>query len=515
MTIETAENLGLTDPALLRAAAYVDGTWVERGQDRLVVDNPSTGRRVAELPSLSRDQIAEAVRAAHNALPGWRADAPKQRARVLRRWYELVTENAEDLTRLIVAESGKPLAEARGEVAYASSFIEWFAEEAKRIRGDIFAAPEPSRRLLVLKEPVGVCVAITPWNFPAAMITRKVAPALAAGCTMVVKPAEQTPLTALALAALADRAGLPPGVLNVVVGDPHEIGPGLTGNPLVRKLSFTGSTEVGRLLLAQCAATVKNVSMELGGNAPALVFDDADIEVAVSGVLAAKYRNTGQACISANRVYVQAGVYDRFAAELAKKVDEMPVGDGFDPGVAQGPLIDIHAVAKVEQHIGDAVEQGARVACGGSRHQLGGLFFQPTVLVDVAPGMLITREETFGPVLPLIRFTDEAEAVAMANATEYGLAAYLFTRDAERSWRVAGALEAGMVGINTGLISNEMAPFGGVKQSGLGREGSVYGIDEYLEMKYLAWEGAGSGEPAGSRQPGWTPQTQSDEGRNW
>ena len=501
MTVEIAASFGLADPSLLREGAYVDGAWVERGQGRLFVANPSTGQRIAELPSLSRDQTAEAIRAAHQALPGWRSRSAKQRGQVLRRWFELVSESAEDLARLIVLESGKPLTEARGEVAYASSFIEWFAEEAKRIRGDIFAAPEASRRLLVLKEPVGVCVAITPWNFPAAMITRKAAPALAAGCTMVVKPAEQTPLTALALAALADRAGVPPGVLNVIIGDPNEIGPELTESPLVRKVSFTGSTEVGRLLLAQCAATVKNVSMELGGNAPAVVFDDADLEVAVAGVVAAKYRNTGQACISANRVYVQAGIYDSFAAELARRVEELNVGDGFDSRVALGPLINGDAVLKVEQHIGNAVERGARVVCGGSRHQLGGLFFQPTVLADVTSGMLITREETFGPVLPLTRFTDETEVIELANATEYGLAAYLFTRDAARTWRVAAALEAGMVGINTGLISNEVAPFGGVKQSGLGREGSVYGIDEYLEMKYLAWEGAGSAEPTPIRQP--------------
>ncbi|KFF98897.1 succinate-semialdehyde dehydrogenase [Streptomyces scabiei] len=482
----------LKDPALLRSAAYVDGRWIDRGDSgRFSVGNPATGETLAELPSLSRPQVAEAIDAAGRALPGWRALSGKQRAQLLRRWFDLVTEHTEDLARLITLEEGKPLAEARGEMVYAASFIEWFAEEAKRVRGDIFPAPDPSRRVLVLKEPVGVCAAITPWNFPAAMITRKAAPALAAGCTMVVKPAEQTPLTALALAELAERAGIPAGVFNVVVGKAREIGPELTGNPLVRKVTFTGSTEVGRLLIAQSAETVKKVSMELGGNAPVLVFDDADLDVAVSGVIAAKYRNTGQACISANRVYVQSGVYDRFAEELAKRVAEMPVGDGFEPGVLQGPLIDRAAVTKVEEHVADATSRGARVLCGGSRHERGGFYFQPTVLADVVPGMVITREETFGPVTPLIRFTDEADAVSMANDTEFGLAAYLYSRDAERIWRVAAAIEAGMIGINSGLISNEVAPFGGIKQSGVGREGSVYGIDEYLEMKYLSWEGAG------------------------
>jgi succinate-semialdehyde dehydrogenase/glutarate-semialdehyde dehydrogenase len=483
----------LRDESLLRDAAYIDGTWVRDAESGwFPVDNPSTGEVIAELPSLSRAQVAGAIDAAGRALPGWRARSGKQRAQVLRRWFDLVTEHAEDLARLITLEEGKPLAEARAEVAYAASFIEWFAEEAKRVRGDVLAAPDPSRRILVLKEPVGVCVAITPWNFPAAMITRKAAPALAAGCTMVVKPAEQTPLTALALAELAARAGMPAGVLNVVLGDAREIGPELTGNAAVRKVSFTGSTEVGRLLLAQSAETIKKTSMELGGNAPILVFDDADLDVTVDGVLTAKYRNTGQSCIGANRVYVHAGIYEAFAERLAEQVARLTVGDGLEAGSQIGPLIDATAVAKVEAHVADATGGGARVRCGGSRHERGGLFFQPTVLTDVVPGMLVTREETFGPLLPLIRFTDEADAVRMANDTEFGLAAYLFTRDAERTWRVAAALETGMVGINTGLISTEVAPFGGIKQSGLGREGSVYGIDEYLEMKYLAWEGAGA-----------------------
>jgi succinate-semialdehyde dehydrogenase/glutarate-semialdehyde dehydrogenase len=493
MSASTISANVLRDESLLRDSAYVDGTWVSRGESgRFSVVNPSTGEQIADLPSLSRVQVAEAIDAAGRALRGWRAWSGKQRAQVLRRWFDLVTEHAEDLACLITLEEGKPLAEARGEVAYAASFLEWFAEEAKRVRGDIFSAPDPSRRILVLMEPVGVCVAITPWNFPAAMITRKAAPALAAGCTMVVKPAEQTPLTALALAELAARAGVPAGVFNVVLGKAREIGPELTGNPAVRKVSFTGSTEVGRLLLAQSATTVKKVSMELGGNAPVLVFDDADLNVAVSGVIASKYRNTGQACISANRVYVQAGIYDRFAEELTKRVSEMPVGDGFDRGVAQGPLIDSAAITKAEEHVTDAIDRGARVLCGGSRHERGGLFFQPTVLADVTSGMVITREETFGPIAPLIRFENEADVIRMANDTEYGLAAYLYSRDAERIWRVAAGIEAGMVGINSGLISNEVAPFGGIKQSGLGREGSVYGIDEYLEMKYLSWEGAGA-----------------------
>ncbi|MEU1340853.1 NAD-dependent succinate-semialdehyde dehydrogenase [Streptomyces sp. NPDC005827] len=481
----------LDDPALLKNAAYVDGAWLTV-PDTFAVHDPATGEVLARVPLLDRARTAAAIDAAHRALPAWRALAAKERSRILRRWYDLVTAHADDLARLIVLEEGKPFAEALGEVAYAASFLEWFAEEAKRVRGDVMAAPEASRRIVVLKEPVGVCAAITPWNFPAAMITRKAGPALAAGCTMVLKPAEQTPLTALALAELAERAGVPAGVLNVLTGDPREIGPELTANPLVRKLTFTGSTEVGRLLLAQSAATVKRTSMELGGNAPVLVLDDADLDLAVAGVLAAKYRNTGQACISANRVYVQDGVYDAFAAKLAEKVAGLVVGDGFEDGVQQGPLIDEDAVAKVEAQVADAVAKGAEVLHGGRRHARGGLFYEPTVLTGVTAGMAVTREETFGPLTPLIRFTDEQDAVRAANDTEFGLAAYLFARDAERVWRVGAALEAGMVGINTGLISNEVAPFGGVKQSGTGREGSVYGIEEFLELKYLAWEGAGT-----------------------
>ena len=482
----------LADPALKKAAAYVDGAWLAAGESgTYTLRNPATGGTLAELPLLSRAQVARAVDAAHAAWGPWRATPAKARARLLRRWFDLIEQNADDLARLIVLEEGKPFTEAKGEVAYAASFIEWFAEEAKRIRGDVMAAPEPSRRIVVLKEPVGVCAAITPWNFPAAMITRKVAPALAAGCTIVVRPAEQTPLTALALAELAERAGIPRGVFSVVLGKAREIGPELTGNPLVRKLTFTGSTEVGRLLLAQAAETVKKCSMELGGNAPLVVFDDADLEMAVEGLIATKYRNTGQACISANRAYVQSGVYDRFVARLAERVGALKVGNGFEPGVVQGPLINEDAVLKVEEHVSDAVRKGARLVCGGARHELGGFFYQPTVLADVAPTMLVSHEETFGPVAPIIRFDTEDEVIALANDTEFGLAAYLFSADAARIWRVAAALEAGMVGINTGLISNEVAPFGGVKQSGIGREGSIYGIEEFLEIKYLAWEGAG------------------------
>ncbi|MEX0428031.1 NAD-dependent succinate-semialdehyde dehydrogenase [Nocardioides sp. DS6] len=464
----------------------------EGGSGSFTVDDPATGHVIAKLPSLSPEQVRASVEAAHRALPEWSARSGNERSQVLRRWFDLVSEHAEDLARIIVLEQGKPLTEARAEIVYAASFLEWFAEEAKRIRGEIFDSPRASNRVVVLQEPVGVCVAITPWNFPAAMITRKAGPALAAGCTMVVKPASQTPLTALALAELAERAGVPAGVLSVVTGRASEIGPELTGNPLVRKISFTGSTEVGRRLLQEAALTVKNASMELGGNAPVLVFDDADVPTAVEGVLTAKFRNTGESCIGANRVYVQDRIYDEFAAALAERTGALKVGPGLQDGVQIGPLIDSAAVEKVAEHIADATENGARVVAGGSVHGLGGRFFEPTVLVDVAPGMLITREETFGPVLPLVRFDHEDQVVAWANDTEFGLAAYLFTKDAERTWRVAAALETGMVGINTGLISNEVAPFGGIKQSGLGREGSVHGIDEYLELKYLAWEGAGA-----------------------
>lgn len=485
----------LSDAGLWRDAAYVNGAWVPDGKAGTIdLCNPATGDVLATLPQLDAGQVHGAVDAAEAAFGSWRLRPAKDRAKLLRRWFDLMTAHADDLARLIVLEEGKPFAEAKGEVAYAASFVEWFAEEAKRIQGDVMAAPEAGRRIVVLKEPVGVCAAITPWNFPAAMITRKAAPALAAGCTMVVKPARQTPLTALALAELADRAGIPAGVFNVVLGRASVVGGELTANPKVRKITFTGSTEVGRLLLEQSAATIKKASMELGGNAPLLVFDDADLETAVDGFIATKYRNTGQACISANRAYVQAGIHDAFVALLAEKVGALKVGEGFEDGVQQGPLIDAAAVEKVKDHIADAVAHGAQVICGGATHNRGPLFFQPTVLSGVTQAMKITREETFGPIAPVVKFETEAEAVAMANDTEFGLAAYLFARDGARLWRVSAALEAGMIGVNTGLISNEVAPFGGIKQSGIGREGSIYGIDEFMEQKYLAWAGAGEAE---------------------
>jgi len=431
-------------------------------------------------------ETKRAIAAADRALPAWRALTGKQRAAVLRKWYELIVANADDLGLLMTSEQGKPLAEARGEALYAAAFAEWFAEEAKRVYGDTLPSPVAGQRIVVLKQPIGVCAAITPWNFPAAMITRKVAPALAAGCTVVVKPAEQTPLTALALAELAQRAGFPAGVFNVVTGSAESaprIGAELTANPIVRKLSFTGSTAVGRLLMAQCAPTVKKVSLELGGNAPFIVFDDADVDAAVDGAMASKYRNTGQTCVCANRLLVQDGVYEAFAAKLAARVKTLQVGAGIEAGVVQGPLIDEQALAKVEEHVADAVARGARVLAGGKRHARGGTFYEPTVLADVTPDMRCAREETFGPVAPLFRFKTEDEAVALANATEFGLASYFYARDLGRVWRVAEALEYGIVGINTGIISNEVAPFGGVKQSGIGREGSKYGIDDYLEIK--------------------------------
>jgi len=412
----------------------------------------------------------------------------KQRAQVLQRWFVLINANADDLAQLITAECGKPLSEARGEVTYGASFVEWFAEEGKRTYGETIPATAVDKRLVVIKQAIGVCAAITPWNFPLAMITRKVAPALAAGCTVVVKPAEQTPLTALALAVLAEEAGFPPGVFNVLTGDPVAIGGELTASPVVRKLSFTGSTEVGRLLMAQCAPTIKKLSLELGGNAPFIVFDDADVDAAVNGALIAKYRNTGQTCVCANRILVQSGVYEEFAQKLAVRAGQLTVGAGIEEGVAQGPLIDDAALAKVEAHVADALTKGARVLCGGARHARGGNFYQPTVLADVTPDMKVACEETFGPVAPLFRFASEAEAVAMANDTEFGLAAYFYSRDVARCWRVGEALEYGMVGVNTGLISNEVAPFGGVKQSGIGREGSKYGIEEYLDIKYLCFD---------------------------
>jgi succinate-semialdehyde dehydrogenase/glutarate-semialdehyde dehydrogenase len=474
---------------LLRSTSFIDGKWTAADDaSRLAVRNPANGEIIAEVANCGAVETNRAIAAADAAWPAWRTLTAKQRAQLLRRWFELILQNTEDLAQLITAEGGKPLAEARGEVAYGASFVEWFAEEGKRAYGETIPATAADKRLVVIKQPIGVCAAITPWNFPLAMITRKVAPALAAGCTVVIKPAEQTPLTALALAALAEEAGLPPGVFNVITGDPVAIGGRLTASPIVRKLSFTGSTEVGRLLMAQCAATVKKVSFELGGNAPFIVFDDADLNAAVDGALIAKYRNAGQTCVCANRFLIQSGIYDAFAERFAARVRDMKVGPGTEDGVVQGPLIDDAALLKVQSHVADAVGLGARILCGGSRHDQGGNFFQPTVLADVTPAMRVAREETFGPVAPLFRFETEAEAVAMANDTEFGLAAYFYSRSLARSWRVGEALEYGMVGVNTGLISNEVAPFGGIKQSGIGREGSKYGIDDYLEIKYLCFD---------------------------
>ena len=482
----------IQDMALLRSTVFLGGKWIAADSGAtLPVRDPATGAVLAEVPNCSAAETKRAIAAADTALPAWRALAAKQRSQLLQRWFALINENADDLAQLITAEGGKPLAEAKGEVAYGASFIEWFAEEGKRTYGETIPATLADKRLVVIKQPIGVCAAITPWNFPLAMITRKVAPALAAGCTVVVKPAEQTPLTALALALLAEQAGFPPGVFNVLTGDPVAIGGELTASPIVRKLSFTGSTEVGRLLMAQSAPTIKKLSLELGGNAPFIVFDDADVDAAVNGALIAKYRNTGQTCVCANRILVQAGVYEEFAQKLATRASELKVGAGTEDGVAQGPLIDDAALAKVEAHVADALDKGARVLCGGARHARGGNFYQPTVLADVTPAMRVAREETFGPVAPLFRFTTEAEAVAMANDTEFGLAAYFYSRDVARCWRVGEALEYGMVGVNTGLISNEVAPFGGIKQSGLGREGSKYGIEDYLEIKYLCFDIAG------------------------
>jgi succinate-semialdehyde dehydrogenase/glutarate-semialdehyde dehydrogenase len=481
--------MNIQNQALLRSTVFFGGQWVAADNGAtLAVRDPASGSLLAKVPDCGAPETRRAIAAADAALPAWRAQTAKQRAQVLQRWFALIIANADDLAQLITAEGGKPLAEAKGEVAYGASFVEWFAEEGKRAYGETIPATVADKRLVVVKQAIGVCAAITPWNFPLAMITRKVAPALAAGCTVVVKPAEQTPLTALALAALAEAAGFPAGVFNVLTGDPVAIGGELTASPVVRKLSFTGSTEIGRLLMAQCAPTIKKLSLELGGNAPFIVFDDADVDAAVDGALIAKYRNTGQTCVCAYRILVQSGIYEEFARKLATRAGQLQVGAGVEEGVAQGPLIDDAALAKVEAHVADALAKGARVLCGGARHARGGNFYQPTVLADVTPAMKVAREETFGPVAPLFRFTTEAEAVAMANATEFGLAAYFYSRDVARCWRVGEALEYGMVGINTGLISNEVAPFGGVKQSGLGREGSKYGIEDYFEIKYLCFD---------------------------
>lgn len=480
----------LSDPKLFRQQCYIDGQWVDAdGGETIPVTNPADGSLLGTVPKAGAAETRRAIEAANRAWPAWRAKTAKERAAILRKLFDLMLENQEDLARLMTAEQGKPLTESRGEIVYAASFIEWFGEEGKRIYGDTIPGHQPDKRIVVLKEPVGVVAAITPWNFPSAMITRKMGPALAAGCPIVLKPAAQTPFSALALAELAERAGVPAGIFSVVTGSAGAIGGEMTGNPTVRKVTFTGSTEIGKLLMQQCAGTVKKVSMELGGNAPFIVFDDADLDAAVDGAIASKYRNTGQTCVCANRLLVQAGVYDAFAQKLATAVKALKVSNGFEDGAQQGPLIDAAAVAKVEEHIADATAKGAKVLVGGQRHALGGTFFEPTLLVDVTPEMKVAREETFGPVAPLFRFETEAEAVAMANATEFGLAAYFFSRDLGRVWRVSEGLEYGIVGINTGIISTEVAPFGGVKESGVGREGSKYGIDDFLEIKYLCMGG--------------------------
>lgn len=484
----------LRDTSLLKQECCIGGEWVTADDGALLaVTNPATGETLAGVPSVGSAETRRAVAAAEGAFAAWRGRVAKDRSVVLRRWYELMMANQDDLALLLTLEQGKPLAEARGEIAYAAGFVEWFAEEARRVYGDTIPAPLPDRRIIALKEPVGVCAAITPWNLPAAMVTRKLAAALAAGCTVVLKPASATPLIALALCELAQRAGAPAGVLNVVTGSARIIGAELTSNPAVRKLSFTGSTEVGKELMRACAGTIKKVSLELGGNAPFIVFDDAEVEAAVAGAMASKYRNAGQTCVCANRLFVQAGIYDDFAERLGRAVSEqLKVGNGLDPSVTQGPLIDDAAVRKVEEHIADAVGKGARLVCGGHRHELGGTFFEPTVIAGATMEMLVGREETFGPVAPLFRFESEDDVIRMANDTEFGLASYFYSRDIGRIWRVAEALEYGMVGVNTGMISTEVAPFGGVKESGLGREGSKYGLDDYLEVKYVCLGGIDS-----------------------
>ena len=480
----------LSDPSLLKDKCYIGGAWVAADSGETIpVTSPATGEVIGHVPRMGAGETARAIEAARVAWPGWRTRTAKERAAVLRRWSDLLHANQEDLGALMTLEQGKPLAEAKGEVAYAASFIEWFAEEARRVYGDTIPAPNPDWRIVVTREPVGVTAAVTPWNFPAAMITRKAGPALAAGCPMVVKPATATPLSALALAELAERAGVPAGIFSVVTGRSSEIGREMTQSSSVRKFSFTGSTEIGKQLMEQCAGTVKRVSLELGGNAPFIVFDDADLGAAVEGAVASKFRNMGQTCVCANRLLVQDGVYDEFTARLGQAVSAMKVGNGLDPGVVQGPLIDAAAVEKVEEHIADALDKGARVVVGGRRHPLGGTWFEPTVLADVTADMKIAREETFGPVAPLFRFEAEDDAVAMANDTEFGLASYFYSRDVGRVWRVSEGLEYGMVGVNSGLLSAAEAPFGGVKESGIGREGSYQGLDEFLEVKYLCMGG--------------------------
>ncbi len=491
--LNPASPLPLKDPTLFRQANFIDGKWVEADSGKtIVVRNPATGEAIGEVPAMGTAETRRAIDAAHRAQPAWRAHTAKERAAILRRLNDLMLANAGDLAVIMTAEQGKPLAESRGEIAYAASFLEWFAEEGKRVYGDTIPQNARGRRIIVQKEPIGVFASITPWNFPSAMITRKTGPGWAAGCTGVIRPASQTPFSALAIAVLAERAGFPEGVCNVITGPSGEIGAELTASPLVRKLTFTGSTEVGAKLLAMCAPTIKKTSMELGGNAPFIVFDDADLDAAVQGAMVSKYRNTGQTCVCANRLLVQDSVYDAFAAKLKAAVEQLKVGNGMEEGVTQGPLINAAAVAKVEEHIADALSRGAAIVTGGQRHARGGSFFQPTLLANVPTDALIFREETFGPVAPLFRFHTEEEAIRLANDTEFGLAAYFYARDVGRVFRVAEALEYGIIGINEGIISTEVAPFGGVKSSGLGREGSKYGIEEYLEIKYIALGGIGA-----------------------
>lgn len=483
-------KLALKDPGLLKTQCYINGIWSDADSGKTFsVENPATGEVIATVPDMGVTETRLAIETAEKARKTWQEKTGKERAAILRRWYQLMMDHQEDLAIIMTAEQGKPLAESRGEIAYAASFIEWFGEEAKRIYGDVIPAPAGNRRIVVIKQPIGVCAAITPWNFPSAMITRKAGPALAAGCSMVVKPAAQTPLSAFALCELAERAGVPPGVFSCITGSAAEIGGELTSNPTVRKLSFTGSTATGKKLMAQCAATVKRTSMELGGNAPFIVFDDADLDAAVIGAIASKFRNAGQTCVCVNRIFVQDGVYDAFVAKLQAAVSKLHVGDGFAADTSIGPMIDGAAVRKVKEHVADAIDLGAKVLCGGVADAKGPNFFQPTVLVNATPDMLIFREETFGPVAPVFRFATEQEAIDLANNTEFGLASYFYGRDIGRIWRVAEALEYGMVGVNEGIISTEVAPFGGVKESGNGREGSKYGIEDYLEIKYICLGG--------------------------
>ena len=476
----------LKDQLLFRQQCYINGEWCNAESSKTIeVSNPVDGEIIGTVPNMGAIETRKAIETADNAGQDWRAKPAKERAAIIRRWYELVVENTDDLARLMTIEQGKPLQEAKGEIGYAASFLEWFSEEAKRVYGDIIPAPQQDKRIVVLKQPVGVVAAITPWNFPTAMITRKAGPALAAGCTFIVKPAHQTPFSALALAELAERAGVPPGVLNILTGSAGEIGSEMTGNAIVRKLSFTGSTKVGKLLIAQCAETVKKVSMELGGNAPFIVFNDADIDAAVEGAMLSKFRNAGQTCVCANRILVQEKIYDIFAEKFTIAVSKLKVGNGLKDDTDQGPLIDENAVLKAIGHVNDALEKGAKLTVGGARHEKGGTFFEPTVIRDVTTDMLITHEETFAPVAPLYKFVTDDDGINMANATEFGLAAYFYTRDNARVWKVSEALESGIVGVNTGFISTEVAPFGGVKESGIGREGSKYGLDEFCEIKYV------------------------------